>query len=81
MLTDRPGLATDHSTTCRQARSSTQRTSGTTRLDPLRQVRLVTLAFEAMGEADQRKTARTAAVDLVKGEQGAKDERSTRPTI
>ena len=31
MLTDRPGLATDHSTTCRQARSSTQRPSGTTR--------------------------------------------------
>ena len=42
----------------------------TTPLDPLRQIRLVTLAFEAMGEGDQRKTAREAAVDLVKGEQG-----------
>jgi VWFA-related protein len=39
-------------------------------LDPLRQVRLVTLAFEAMTEADQRKLARTAALDLVKGAQG-----------
>ena len=43
----------------------------TTKLDPLRQLRLVTLVFEAMGEASQRKTARTAAIDLVKGEQGA----------
>lgn len=39
-------------------------------LDPLRQVRLVTLAFEAMTEADQRKLARTAALDLIKGDQG-----------
>src|SRR5689334_23562259 len=36
------------------------------KLDPLQQIRLVTLAFEPMSEADQRKTARTAAVDLVK---------------
>ncbi len=42
----------------------------TTKLDPLRQLRLVTLAFEALNEPDQRKTARTAALDLVKGEQG-----------
>jgi VWFA-related protein len=42
----------------------------TTKLDPLRQLRLVTLAFEAMGDPTQRKTARSAAVDLVKGEQG-----------
>src|SRR5450755_955326 len=35
--------------------------------DPLRQVRLVTIAFEAMPEADQRKQARTAAIDLIKG--------------
>ena len=42
-----------------------------TTLDPLRQVRLVTLAFDALGEADQRKTARTAAADLIKGGQGA----------
>jgi VWFA-related protein len=41
-----------------------------TALDPLRQVRLVTLAFEAMPEADQRKLARTAAIDLIKGDQG-----------
>uniref|UniRef100_Q021C6 VWA domain-containing protein n=1 Tax=Solibacter usitatus (strain Ellin6076) TaxID=234267 RepID=Q021C6_SOLUE len=41
-----------------------------TALDPLRQLRLVTLAFEAMGEADQRKLARAAAIDLIKGEQG-----------
>ncbi|HXB69461.1 MAG TPA: VWA domain-containing protein [Candidatus Acidoferrales bacterium] len=41
-----------------------------TALDPLRQVRLVTLAFEAMTEADQRKLARTAAIDLIKGDQG-----------
>ena len=31
----------------------------------------MTLAFEAMTEADQRKLARTAAIDLIKGEQGA----------
>ena len=43
----------------------------TTKLDPLRQLRLVTLCFEAMDDASQRKTARTAAADLVKGEQGA----------
>src|ERR1035438_5393660 len=43
----------------------------TTKLDPLRQLRLVTLAFEALGDAAQRKTARTAAIDLVKGEQGS----------
>jgi len=43
----------------------------TTKLDPLRQLRLVTLAFEAMGEPDQRKRARTAAADLINGEQGA----------
>ena len=33
-------------------------------------MRLVTLAFEAMTEADQRKLARTAALDLIKGDQG-----------
>jgi VWFA-related protein len=44
--------------------------TGTTKLDPLHQIRLVTLAFEPLGEADQRKTARTAALDLIKGEQG-----------
>jgi VWFA-related protein len=41
-----------------------------TALDPLRQIRLVTLAFEAMPEVDQRKLARTAATDLIKGDQG-----------
>ncbi len=43
----------------------------TTKLDPLRQLRLVTLAFEALGDPTQRKTAREGALDLVKGEQGA----------
>jgi VWFA-related protein len=46
-------------------------TGATTTLDPLRQLRLVTLAFEPMDEVDQRKLTRTAAIDLVKGEQGA----------
>jgi len=45
-------------------------TGATVTLDPLRQIRLVTLAFKAMGEVDQRKVARQAAIDLVKGEQG-----------
>jgi VWFA-related protein len=45
-------------------------TGASTKLDPLRQLRLVTLAFEALGDPAQRKTARTAALDLVKGEQG-----------
>jgi VWFA-related protein len=40
-------------------------------LDPLRQIRVVTLAFEAMTEADQRKLARTAALDLIKGDAGS----------
>jgi VWFA-related protein len=39
-------------------------------LDPLRQIRLVTLAFEDMGGNDQRQIARRAAIDLIKGEQG-----------
>ena len=43
----------------------------TTKLDPQRQIRLVTLAFEAINEVDQRKTARTAALDLISGDQGA----------
>jgi VWFA-related protein len=41
-----------------------------TTLDPLRQFRLVTLAFEAMTEPSQRKLARAAALDLVDGAQG-----------
>ena len=45
-------------------------TGASTPLDPLRQVRLVTLAFEPLAAPDQRKLARTAALDLVKGEQG-----------
>lgn len=39
-------------------------------IDPLRQIRVVTLAFESMAEVDQRKLARTAALDLIKGDQG-----------
>ncbi len=42
-----------------------------TRLDPLRQVRLVTLAFEAMTDPSQRTLAREAALDLVRGAQGS----------
>ena len=45
-------------------------TGATTTLDPLRQLRLVTLAFEPLGEIDQRKMARSAAIDLISGEQG-----------
>ncbi|PYT30586.1 MAG: hypothetical protein DMG57_07750, partial [Acidobacteria bacterium] len=46
-------------------------TNAATPLDPLRQARLVTLAFEPLGEIDQRKMARAAAIDLINGEQGA----------
>lgn len=45
-------------------------TGATTKLDPLRQLRLVTLAFESLGDAAQRKSAREAALDLIKGDQG-----------
>ena len=45
-------------------------TGATAKLDPLRQLRLVTLAFEPLGEIDQRKMARSAAIDLISGEQG-----------
>jgi VWFA-related protein len=41
-----------------------------TPLDPLRQIRLVTLAFDAMDEVDERKLARAAAIDLINGDQG-----------
>jgi VWFA-related protein len=41
-----------------------------TPLDPLRQLRLVTLAFENLGDAAQRKSAREAGIDLIKGDQG-----------
>ena len=39
-------------------------------LDPLRQIRLVTLAFEPLSDPGQRKLAREAGIDLVKGDQG-----------
>ena len=45
-------------------------TGASTPLDPLRQIRLVTLAFEPLAAPDQRRLARTAALDLVKGDQG-----------
>jgi VWFA-related protein len=45
-------------------------TGATTPLDPFRQVRLVTLAFEQISAPDQRKLARSAALDLIKGDQG-----------
>lgn len=46
-------------------------TGATMNLNPLQQIRLVTLAFEAMTAPDQRRLARSAALDLIKGEQGA----------
>jgi VWFA-related protein len=45
-------------------------TGASTPLDPFRQIRLVTLAFEPLSDPTQRKLAREAAVDLVKGDQG-----------
>ncbi len=45
-------------------------TGAATTLDPLRQIRLVTLAFDSMSEIAQRKTAAQAAIDLIEGEQG-----------
>lgn len=61
-----------HLTSFRLVRGSEaiSQTGAATRLDPLRQLRLVTLAFESIGEASQRKTAREAAIDLIKGDQG-----------
>jgi VWFA-related protein len=53
-----------------QGAEAISQSGAATKLDPLRQLRLVTLAFEAMSDATQRKTARTGATDLVKGEQG-----------
>jgi|HubBroStandDraft_1064217.scaffolds.fasta_scaffold04505_2 VWFA-related protein len=53
-----------------QGAEAIDQAGATTKLDPLRQLRLVTLAFEAMDDPTQRKTARTGALDLVKGEQG-----------
>jgi len=44
-------------------------TGASTALDPMRQVRLVTLAFDALS-VEQRKLARTAALDLIRGQQG-----------
>ena len=41
-----------------------------TKLDAMRQLRLVTLAFEALSEPDQRKRARSAALNLINGQQG-----------
>lgn len=37
--------------------------------DPQQQMRLVTLVFDAVSAPDQRRTARTAALDLIKGAQ------------
>jgi VWFA-related protein len=53
-----------------QGAEALSETGATVKLDPLQQLRLVTLAFEPLGEIDQRKTARAAAIDLIKGEQG-----------
>jgi VWFA-related protein len=53
-----------------QGAEAISNTGDKTVLDPLRQLRLVTLAFESMGAPDQRKIARKAAIDLIKGDQG-----------
>jgi VWFA-related protein len=53
-----------------QGSEAVSATGAATPLDPLRQVRLVTLAFEPLAAPDQRKMARSAAIDLIKGEQG-----------
>lgn len=53
-----------------QGKEAITRTGVVTQLDPMRQVRLVTLAFEALDEAEQRLTAKKAAIDLIKGDQG-----------
>jgi VWFA-related protein len=53
-----------------QGKEAVNPKGSSTALEPLRQLRLVTLAFDALGAADQRKTARTAALDLIKSEQG-----------
>jgi VWFA-related protein len=53
-----------------QGKEAVSNTGATTTLDPLRQVRLVTLCFAALGEPDQRLIARKAAVELIKGDQG-----------
>jgi VWFA-related protein len=45
-------------------------TGASTPLDPMRQIRLVTLAFEPLAGPDERKISRAAALDLVKGDQG-----------
>src|SRR5208283_849863 len=46
-----------------QGAEAINQNGATTKLDPLRQLRLVTLAFEALGDPTQRKTARTGAID------------------
>ena len=53
-----------------QGKEAISHTGATTTLDPLRQVRLVTLCFAALGEPNERLTAKKAAIDLVKGDQG-----------
>ncbi len=53
-----------------QGKEAVSNTGAVTQLDPLRQVRLVTLCFSALDQPDQRLTAKKAATALVKGEQG-----------
>jgi len=53
-----------------QGKEAVSHTGAVTQLDPLRQVRLVTLCFAALDQPDQRLTAKKAAIDLVKGDQG-----------
>ena len=49
----------------RGAEAVNEKGSATT-LDPLRQLRLVTLAFDSLASPEQRKLARSAALDLIK---------------
>jgi VWFA-related protein len=53
-----------------RGREAINEKGASTTLEPLRQLRLVTLAFDALGAADQRKTARSAALDLIRSDQG-----------
>jgi VWFA-related protein len=69
-ITDNGAKQTVNSFRLVQGAEAISHTGEKVALDPMRQVRLVTLAFESMGEPDQRLNARKAAIDLIKGDQG-----------
>lgn len=54
-----------------QGKEAVSHTGAVTQLDTMHQLRLVTLCFEALDAPDQRLMARKAALDLIRGEQGA----------